>query len=91
MTDRCVAVFGPLPPMSEAGVALVKPDETSNFGRALVRALADRSFRMLLAELSRQAYLQYFPREVIALRFRRRYAQALILRNPVFSRAGPLC
>lgn len=57
------------PPVTEAGVILVKPDDTSNFGPALVRVLADRPFRMLLAERSRQAYLQYFSWEVIASQF----------------------
>jgi glycosyltransferase involved in cell wall biosynthesis len=58
-------------PVTEAGVVLVEPDDTSNFGPALVRVLADRPSRMLLAERSRQAYLQYFSWEVIASQFAR--------------------
>jgi glycosyltransferase involved in cell wall biosynthesis len=57
------------PPVTEAGVVLVEPEDTSNFGAALVRVLADRPFRMLLTERSRQAYLQYFSWEVIASQF----------------------
>jgi glycosyltransferase involved in cell wall biosynthesis len=57
------------PPITEAGVVLVQPDETNDFGPALVRVLADRPFRMLLAEHSRKAYLQYFSWEVIASQF----------------------
>jgi glycosyltransferase involved in cell wall biosynthesis len=57
------------PPVTEAGVVFVKPEEASNFGPALVRVLADRSFRTQLAERSRQAYLQYFSWEVIAAQF----------------------
>jgi glycosyltransferase involved in cell wall biosynthesis len=57
------------PPVTEAGVVLVEPDDTTTFGPALVRVLADRPFRMLLAERSRQAYLQYFSWEVIASQF----------------------
>ncbi len=57
------------PPVTEAGVAFVGLDETNNFGPALLRVLADRPFRMLLAERSRQAYLQYFSWEVIASQF----------------------
>jgi glycosyltransferase involved in cell wall biosynthesis len=57
------------PPITEAGVVLVEPDETNNFGPALVRVLADRPFRMLLAERSREAYLKYFSWEDIASQF----------------------
>jgi glycosyltransferase involved in cell wall biosynthesis len=57
------------PPVAEAGVVLVEPDETSGFGPALVRVLSDPPFRMLLAERSRQAYLKYFSWEVIASQF----------------------
>ena len=37
------------PPITEAGAELVRPEETSNFGPALVRVLADHPPRMLLA------------------------------------------
>jgi glycosyltransferase involved in cell wall biosynthesis len=57
------------PPITEAGVVFVEPGEASDLGPALVRVLADRPFRMLLAERSRQAYLQYFSWEVIASQF----------------------
>jgi glycosyltransferase involved in cell wall biosynthesis len=57
------------PPVTEAGVVLVGPDETNNFGPALVRVLSDSRFRMQLAERSRQAYRKYFSWEVIASQF----------------------
>jgi glycosyltransferase involved in cell wall biosynthesis len=57
------------PPLTEAGVVLVQPDDPNNFGPALVRVLADRPFQMLLAERSRRAYVRYFSWEVIASQF----------------------
>ncbi len=57
------------PPITEAGVVLAEPDETNNFGAALVRVLGDRPFQMLLAERSRQAYRKYFSWDVIASQF----------------------
>jgi len=57
------------PPVTEAGVLFVEPDEALNFGPALVRVLSDSPFRMQLAERSRQAYRKYFSWEVIASQF----------------------
>jgi len=57
------------PPVTEAGVVLAEPDEPINFGPALLRVLADRSFRIQLAERSRQAYTKYFSWDVIASKF----------------------
>lgn len=62
------------PPITEAGVVLV-PEEMvpEGFGTALVRVLTDRSYRMSLAERSRDAHSRYFSWSVIA----RQYAKAL--------------
>jgi glycosyltransferase involved in cell wall biosynthesis len=57
------------PPVTEAGIELVRPEEASSFGPALVRVLTDRPLRMSLAERSRQAYTQYFSWDVIASQF----------------------
>ena len=57
------------PPVTEAGVVFVEPEENNNFGPALVRVLEDRAFRMLLAARSRQAYTRYFSWPVIASQF----------------------
>lgn len=57
------------PPVTEAGVVLVDPQEPIQFGPALLRVLADRPFRIQLAERSRQAYAKYFSWEVIASKF----------------------
>jgi glycosyltransferase involved in cell wall biosynthesis len=57
------------PPVTEAGVVFVGPEESNNFGPALVRVLEDRAFRMSLAARSRQAYARYFSWQVIASQF----------------------
>jgi glycosyltransferase involved in cell wall biosynthesis len=57
------------PPVTEAGVVFVEPEESNNFGPALVRVLEDPAFRMLLAARSRQAYTRYFSWQVIASQF----------------------
>ena len=62
------------PPITDAGVVLV-PEESvpEGFGAALVRVLTDQSYRVSLAQRSRDAQRRYFSWSVIA----RQYAQAL--------------
>lgn len=62
------------PPITDAGVVLV-PEESvpEGFGAALVRVLTDQSYRVSLAQRSRDAQSRYFSWSVIA----RQYAQAL--------------
>jgi glycosyltransferase involved in cell wall biosynthesis len=60
-------------PITEAGVVLLPAGARGEFGPALVRVLADNTYRESLAERSREAYLRYFSWEVIAAQ----YAQAL--------------
>jgi len=57
------------PPITEAGVVLLEANEGNNFGPALARVLADRSFQLQLAERSRQAYRNHFSWQVIASQF----------------------
>jgi glycosyltransferase involved in cell wall biosynthesis len=57
------------PPVTEAGVVLVDPQEPIQFGPALLRVLSDHPLRMSLAERSRQAYAKYFSWDVIASKF----------------------
>jgi len=57
------------PPATEAGIEFVRPEESNNFGPALVRVLADPSFRAQLARRSREAYARYFSWDVIASQF----------------------
>ncbi|HXJ06516.1 MAG TPA: hypothetical protein VNH65_15535 [Candidatus Acidoferrum sp.] len=57
------------PPLTEAGVVFVPPEESDNFGPALVRVLADLPFRAKLANRSREAYARYFSWDVIASQF----------------------
>jgi len=57
------------PPLTEAGVVFVQPEESNNFGPALVRVLADPPFRAQLAKRSREAYVRYFSWDVIASQF----------------------
>ena len=57
------------PPLTEAGVVFVRPEESNNFGPALVRVLADPPFRAQLAKRSREAYARYFSWDVIASQF----------------------
>lgn len=61
------------PPITEAGVVLLKEDSTNEFGPALVRVLTDSAYRASLRERSRQAQQQYFSWAVIAAE----YASAL--------------
>ncbi len=57
------------PPVTEAGIELVFPEESNNFGPALVRVLANPSHRAQLAARSREAYSRYFSWDVIASQF----------------------
>ena len=57
------------PPVTEAGIEFVRPEEANNFGPALVRVLADSSLRARLAKRSREAYPRYFSWNVIASQF----------------------
>lgn len=57
------------PPVTEAGVELVRAEESTNFGPALVRVLADPPFRAQLSKRSREAYTRYFSWDVIASQF----------------------
>jgi glycosyltransferase involved in cell wall biosynthesis len=61
------------PPITDAGVVLLPPGATSEFGPALLRVLSDSGFRAQLAQRSRQAQTNCFSWEAIAAR----YAQAL--------------
>ena len=56
-------------PLTEAGLVLVPPEDSNNFGPALVSVLADPSFRAQLAKRSREAYARYFSWDVIASQF----------------------
>jgi glycosyltransferase involved in cell wall biosynthesis len=56
-------------PITEAGIEFVRPEESGNFGPALLRVLSDASLRSLLARRSREAYTRYFSWEVIASQF----------------------
>jgi glycosyltransferase involved in cell wall biosynthesis len=55
-------------PITEAGVVLVDPDALGDLNAALVRVLADRSYRGELAGRSREAYQKYFSWTRIANR-----------------------
>jgi glycosyltransferase involved in cell wall biosynthesis len=62
------------PPITEAGVVLVPKELVpEGYGPALVRVLSDPSYRVSLAQRSREAQSRYFSWNVIA----RQYAQAL--------------
>jgi glycosyltransferase involved in cell wall biosynthesis len=56
-------------PITEAGIEFVRPEESGNFGPALLRVLSDASFRSLLAGRSRETYTRYLSWEVIASQF----------------------
>jgi glycosyltransferase involved in cell wall biosynthesis len=56
-------------PITEAGVVLVPAKEPREFGPALVRVLADRDYRALLAERSRNAQERYFSWNAIATQY----------------------
>lgn len=60
-------------PITQAGVVLVPPDATDEFGPALLRVLTDKDYRDSLAERSRRAQTEHFSWDAIAAK----YAQAL--------------
>ena len=57
------------PPITEAGVILVSPDQPDQLNSSLVRVLSDHGFRERLAAKSRAAYQTYFAWRAIAARF----------------------
>lgn len=57
------------PPVTQAGVELLRAEESTNYGPALVRVLGDPAFRAQLAKRSREAYTRYFSWDVIAAQF----------------------
>src|SRR4029077_3527169 len=61
------------PPITEAGVVLVPPNEPNALGQTLVRVLTDHAYRESLAKRSRNAQARYFSWNVIAAQ----YAKAL--------------
>ena len=66
-----IAYAGPetAPPITEAGVILVSPDQPGQLNSSLVRVLSDQGFREQLAAKSRDAYHTYFAWPAIAARF----------------------
>jgi glycosyltransferase involved in cell wall biosynthesis len=66
-----VAYQGPetSPPITEAGVVLVSPDQPDQLHAALVRVLSDRSYREELAERSRAVSRSHFAWSSIASHF----------------------
>ncbi len=57
------------PPITDAGVVLVSPDDPDDLKDALVHILSDAAFRMELAARSRAAYQTHFAWPAIATRF----------------------
>jgi glycosyltransferase involved in cell wall biosynthesis len=66
-------------PITEAGVVLLPPDATNEFGPALVRILTDSAYRSSMAERSRKAQERYFSWSAIA----EQYVKALTRESPV--------
>lgn len=62
-------------PITQAGVVLVPPDATEEFGPALLRVLTDTAYRNLLAERSRRAYAEHFSWRAIAAKFAEAFRQ----------------
>lgn len=56
-------------PITGAGVVLVPPDATDEFGPALLRVLTDQAYRDSLAQRSRCAYSEHFAWRAIAAKF----------------------
>lgn len=56
-------------PITKAGIEFVRPEESGNFGPALLRVLSDASLRSLLARRSQEAYTRYLSWDVIASQF----------------------
>jgi glycosyltransferase involved in cell wall biosynthesis len=57
------------PPVTDAGVVLVPPDQLDQLNAALVRLLSDHVYRADLAARSRAAYQTHFVWSAIAVRF----------------------
>jgi glycosyltransferase involved in cell wall biosynthesis len=57
------------PPITDAGVVLVSPDQPDQLNDALTRVLSDREYRIDLAARSRAAYQSHFAWSSIAARF----------------------
>jgi glycosyltransferase involved in cell wall biosynthesis len=66
-----IALSGPetSPPLSDAGVLLVPPDQIQDLNTALVRVLSDPAYRADLASRSHAAYHAHFAWPAIAARF----------------------
>lgn len=56
-------------PLSEAGVVLVRPNDSGELVEALCRVLTDGGFRLELRERSQRAHAEYFSWDRIAERF----------------------
>jgi len=56
------------PPITDAGVVLVSPDQPDELNATLVRVLSDAAYRMDLATRSRAAYQTHFAWPAIAAR-----------------------
>lgn len=56
-------------PITQAGVVLVAPNATDEFGPALLRVLTDRGYRDSLAERSRRAQSEHFSWRSIAVKY----------------------
>jgi glycosyltransferase involved in cell wall biosynthesis len=57
------------PPITEAGIVLVPPDQPDQLKAALVRVLSDTGYRNDLAARSRAAYQSHFAWPIIAAQF----------------------
>jgi glycosyltransferase involved in cell wall biosynthesis len=57
------------PPITDAGVVLISPDEPDQLKTALVRVLSDHGYRNDLAARSRAVYQSHFAWPMIAARF----------------------
>jgi glycosyltransferase involved in cell wall biosynthesis len=71
------------PPITDAGVVLVPPQNPGEFGPALLRVLTDASYRDALAERSRNAQERHFSWKVIAMSY------AKVLRDSALSSESP--
>ena len=59
------------PPITDAGVVLVPPNEPASLGAALLRVLTDQAYRESLSGRSREAQARYFSWSVIAAQYAR--------------------
>ena len=57
------------PPITDAGVVLISPDQPDDLNAALVRFFSDTNYRKNLASRSRAAYKIHFAWATIAARF----------------------